>query len=135
MTLARRLVLALRSLLAMVLAFAAVYAVNMAGAGVAELTRFPWGGERRLLWDLGWVFVAGVAATVVAVGLAPAAPRVHAVAFFVLALAIDVAAVAQFGGDWPVWFSAGILSSLPLQVWLGASLVLRRGARKPVPEP
>lgn len=115
---------ALRSLLAMVLAFAVVALVNQGGGELAELAGFPGGGEPRLAWDLGWVFVAGVLAAWVVAKLAPRAPRMHAVVFFVLMLTIVVYAVAQLGGDWPRWFSAGIVLTLPLQVWLGARWAL-----------
>jgi hypothetical protein len=33
--------------------------------------------------------------------------------------------VVQLGSDWPYWFSAGILLTLPLQAWLGLRWALR----------
>lgn len=117
--------LALRSLLAMVLAFVVVALVNQGGGELAELAEFPGGGEPRLAWDLGWVFIAGVLAAWVVAKLAPRAPRMHAVVFFVLTLAVAVYAVVQLGDGWPRWFSIGILLGLPLQAWLGTRWALR----------
>lgn len=116
--------LALRSLLAMVLAFVVVVLVNQTGGELADLAGFPGGGERRLAWDLACVFVAGVLAAWCAARFAPRAPRMHAGAFFVLMLVVAVLAVIQLGSDWPRWFSAGILLGLPVQVWLGARWAL-----------
>lgn len=121
--------LALRSLLAIVLALAVVVLVNQGGGALADLAQFPKPGEGRLAWDLFVVFAAGTVGAWVAVRLAPGAPRRHAFSFFALSLAIIVFAVMKLGADWPWWFSAGILLSLPLQVWLGASWAMRRNAR------
>lgn len=122
MSLSQVFLLALRSLLTMVVAFAMVCLVNMAGGELADWTGFPPAGEARLVWDLGWVFIAGVLATRVLVKLAPRAPRAHALAFFFFWLLLGVVAVARLGSDWPRWFSAGILLTAPLQVWLGFRL-------------
>lgn len=117
--------LALRSLLTMTLAFVVVVLVNLAGGGLADASGFPEGGEARLAWDLAWVFLAGMFAAWLVVKLAPCAPRMHAVAFFALMLAVAVLAVIRIDGDWPRWFSAGILLAVPLQVGLGAGWVMR----------
>ena len=117
--------LALRSLLAMALAFAMLVLVNQAGGELADLTGFPAGGGHRLAWDLACVFVSGVLAAWGVVKFAPCAPRMHAGVFFALMLVVAVLAVMQLGDDWPRWFSAGILLGLPLQVWLGARWALR----------
>lgn len=106
--------LALRSLLAMTLAFVVVVLVNLAGGELADATGFPEGGEARLAWDLTWVFLAGMSAAWLAVKLAPCAPRMHAVAFFALMLAVAVLAVIRIDGGWPRWFSVGILLAVPL---------------------
>jgi hypothetical protein len=115
---------ALRTLLAMLAAFAVVEVINMGGSRLGDVLEVP-GSEVRLAWDLAWVFIAGLLATFAVVLLAPAAPGAHALAFFVLALVVDVVAVVLLGQDWPRWFSAGLLLSLPLQVWLGWRLALR----------
>lgn len=117
--------IALRSLFALVSAFVVVVLINLGGGELADKTGFPDGGEARLAWDLGGVFIAGVFAAWMAVKLAPRAPRAHAAVFFVLVLAVAVSAVIQLGGDWPRWFSAGILLAVPLQVGLGAGWALR----------
>jgi hypothetical protein len=104
--------IALRSLFALVSAFVVAVLVNLGGGELADTTGFPDGGEARLAWDLGWVFIAGVFATLLVVKLAVAA-----------------LAVIQLGGDWPRWFSAGILLAVPLQVGLGAGWALRGSKR------
>jgi hypothetical protein len=119
------LLFALRSLLAIVLAFVVVALVNQGGGALADLVRFPKPGEGRLAWDLLVAFSAGTLGAWVAVRLAPRAPRGHAFSFFALSLAIVVFAVMKLGADWPWWFSAGILLSLPLQVWLGVNWAMR----------
>jgi len=134
MSLTRVPLLVLHSLLAIALAFPVLSLANLAGGALADLTGFPDAGEGRLVWDLGWVFIAGVLAAWTVARLAPRAPRLHAAVFFVLMLVISVVAVARLGGDWPRWFSTGILVTLPLQVWLGAWLGLRgrkRAQREP----
>lgn len=125
----QRLLLATRSLLALAAAFAVFALANVAGGELADRTGFPEGNDARLGWDLAWVFIAGVVAAGTAVKLAPRAPRAHAVALFLLMLAICVLAVWQLGGDWPRWFSAGLLLTLPLQAWLGARLATRGDGR------
>jgi hypothetical protein len=125
MPLKRVSLLVLRSLLAMTLAFVVVVLVNLAGGELADATGFPQAGEARLAWDLAWVFLAGMFAAWLVVKLAPCAPRRHAVAFFALMLAVAVLAVIRIDGDWPRWFSTGILLAVPLQVGLGAGWALR----------
>lgn len=125
MPLKRGLSLALHSLLALTLAFVVVVLVNLGGGELADATGFPKGGEARLAWDLAWVFLAGMPAAWLMVKLAPCAPYAHAGLFFVLMLAVAVLAVMRFGGDWPRWFSAGILLAVPLQMGLGAGWALR----------
>ena len=117
--------LALRSLLALALAFVVVVLVNLGGGELADATGFPNGGEARLAWDLLLVFLAGMFAAWLVVKLAPCAPRMHAVAFCALMLAVAVLAVIRIDGDWPRWFSTGILLAVPLQVGLGAGWAVR----------
>ncbi|WP_101927486.1 MULTISPECIES: hypothetical protein [Luteimonas] len=116
---------ACRTALALALGFVAVVLVNLAGAWLASALGLADGGHRRLAWDLAIVCLAGVAGAWVVVRRAPRAPRGHALAFFVLALALDTIAVVQLGHGMPLWFSAGVLLTLPLQVWLGLRLALR----------
>jgi hypothetical protein len=129
MSLKRGFSLALRSLLAMGSALAVLPLVNLAGGALADSTGFPAGGEARLAWDLGWVFIAGSLAAWVVATLAPRAARAHAAVLFALMLVIDVLAVVWVGDDWPHWFNAGVLIALPLQVGLGAWWALRGGKR------
>lgn len=121
--------IALRSLLALASAAVVVALLNLCGGELADATGFPEGGEARLAWDLGWVFLAGASAAWMVVKLAPRAPRAHAAAFFVLMLVVAVLALIQLGGDWPCWFSVGILLAAPLQVVLGAGWALRGSKR------
>lgn len=117
--------IALRSLLALASASAVVVLVNLGGGELADTTGFPHGGEARLAWDLGWVFLAGASAAWVVVTLAPRAPLMHAAAFFALMMIVSGLAVIQLGGDWPRWLSAGVLLAVPLQTVLGAGWALR----------
>ena len=117
--------IALRSLLAMAMAVAVMVLANHAGGTLADWSGFPAGNDGRLAWDLGCFFLAGVFATAVLARLAPRAPRAHALAFGALLLVVIVLGVARLGGDWPRWFSAGLLLGLPLQLWLGAGGALR----------
>lgn len=121
--------LALRSLLAIAAGLAVLPLVNLAGGALADLTGFPAAGEGRLAWDLGWVFVAGSLGAWTVARLAPRAVHAHAAAFFALMLAVSVLAVARLGEDWPRWFSAGVLMTLPLQVGLGMWWALRSRGR------
>ena len=125
----RLVVPALRSVLAMAAGFVVVALVNQGGGELGDLIGFAGGGERRLAWDLGWVFIAGMLAAWVAVRLAPCARRAHAAVFFAAMLAVAAWAVAQMGDDWPRWFSAGVVLAVPLQVGLGACWALRGGSR------
>lgn len=116
----RTLLLVLRSLLAIALALVVVVVVNLGGGVVAGWFGFAAGGEGRLAWDLGWFVLAGVLASWTAVRLAPAAPRAHVATLFAILAVVGVLAVIELGADWPTWFSAGALLTLPLQAWLGA---------------
>lgn len=129
MALKRAAWIALRSLLALVLAVATMVLANHAGGAFADLTGFPQGNASRLAWDLGCFFVAGAVATGVCAGLAPRAPRAHALVFIALLLVVIVLGVARLGSDWPRWFSAGLLLGLPLQAWLGLRGAARATAR------
>ncbi|WP_226467495.1 hypothetical protein [Luteimonas panaciterrae] len=120
----------LRSLLAIALALAAVVVINLLGGELADWFGLPPGGDGRLAWDLGWVIASGTAAIWVAARAAPRAPRGHALAFFVMLLAAAVWGVVRMGGDYPGWFCAGLVLTLPLQGWVGMKLALlgRRGS-------
>jgi hypothetical protein len=117
--------IALRALLAVLAGLAAMSAIHLAGSGLATASGFPAGGPSRLGWDLLWVVLSGIAGAWVVVWLAPCAPRRHALGFFLLVLLMDGYAVAELGADFPLWFSAGLLLTLPVQVWLGMRLALR----------
>jgi hypothetical protein len=120
---------AFRALLALLAGFAAMFAINLAGSALATALGFPAGGSPRLGWDLLCVVLSGIAGAWTAVRLAPCMPRLHALAFFLLVLLMDGYAVAELGADFPAWFSAGLLLTLPFQVWLGARLALLPGRR------
>ncbi|HVI58872.1 MAG TPA: hypothetical protein VM619_08340 [Luteimonas sp.] len=121
---------ALRSLLALALAGAAFALGNWAGGELGDRLPLP-GGAVRLAWDLGWVFVAGIAAAWVVAKLAPRAPRLHVLAWCLLLLGVGACAALRMGDDWPWWFSAGLLAGAPLQGWLGARLARRRAGGAP----
>lgn len=116
----RRLVVFLRSLLALVLAIAAIPAVNLAGAWLSDHAfGLPPGGTLRLAVDLFWVFVAGFAGAWLMVKTAAIAKTAHAWAIFAIYLAADLHGAVTMGADFPRWFVIGFVGSLPLQVWLG----------------
>ncbi|MBO9717387.1 MAG: hypothetical protein J7507_11420 [Pseudoxanthomonas sp.] len=126
MTAGHQLRIASRALLAVLAGLAGMFAANLAGSALATALRLPAGGSPRLGWDLSWIVLSGIAGAWLVVRLAPCAPRRHALAFFLLVLLMDGYAVAKLGADFPPWFSAGLLLTLPLQVWLGTRLALRR---------
>ena len=80
----------------------------------------------RLAWDLLGVVLPGMLAFATLAGLAPRAPRAHVVAGFVMLVAVAVWAVTVLGCDFPAWFQAALLLSLPLQAWVGACAAPRR---------
>ncbi|KRB08634.1 hypothetical protein [Lysobacter sp. Root690] len=117
--------LILGSLLAMSAAVVALVSVNLIGGTLASWLGFPPGGTGRLAWDLAWAIAGGTAAIATATYCAPAAPRRHALVCFAALSIAAVYAVAQLGGDFPSWFCAGLLLSLPLQGWLGMKWALK----------
>lgn len=117
--------LSLGSLLAMSAAVFALVAINLIGGTLAPWLGFPPGGTARLAWDLAWAIAGGIAAIATATFCAPAAPRRHALVCFAALLIAAVYAVLQLGEDFPRWFCAGLLLSLPLQGWLGARWALK----------
>lgn len=117
--------LTLGSLLAMSAAVFALVAINLVGGTLAAWLGFPPGGTGRLAWDLAWAIAGGTAAIATATYCAPAAPRRHALICFAALSIAAVYAVMQLGGDFPPWFCAGLLLSLPLQGWLATTLALK----------
>ncbi len=105
----------LRSLLAMVTALAVLVAGVWLSGEAAAWMDLPKGGDARLAWDLAGVTVAGIAAFATAARLAPCAAGGHALALFLLLALAASWGVVTMGGDFPLWFRAGVLLSLPLQ--------------------
>lgn len=131
MSLSRFLPVALRSLLALVLAIVAIPAVNLAGAWLSEhVFGLPPGGNLRLVVDLFWVFMAGFTGTWLMVRTAAVAKTAHAWVLFAIYLAADLHGAMTMGEDFPRWFVIGFIALLPLQVWLGWWLAWGRRARK-----
>jgi hypothetical protein len=118
--------LILHSLLAMAAAAAVLVLVNLAGGEVARWLGLAPGGNARLGWDLAWTIAGGIAAIATAARCAAAAARGHALACLGLLGLATVYAVVQLGGDFPRWFNAGLVLSLPLQGWLGMRWGVRR---------
>lgn len=125
--------LILGSLLTMSAAVVALVSVNLIGGTLASWLGFPPGGTGRLAWDLAWAIAGGTAAIATATYCAPAAPRRHALVCFAALSIAAVYAVAQLGGDFPPWFCAGLLLSLPLQGWLGMKWALQLKDRTTLP--
>jgi hypothetical protein len=111
--------IAARSLAAFALAVVAIPAVSLSGAWLSEAAGLPRGGMLRLAVDLGWVAVAASVGAFAGVRTAAIAKCAHACAIFALYLSVAAYAVITMGNDFPRWFTAGLLASLPPQVWLG----------------
>lgn len=126
----RRLVIFLRSLLALVLAVAAIPAVNLGGSWLSShVFGLPPGGTLRLAVDLFWVFVAGFAGAWLMVKTAAAAKAAHAWTLFSIYLVAATYGAITMWDDFPRWFTLGLIASIPAQVWLGWWLA--RGRSRP----
>gem|GEM_PF-6985492 len=126
----------LQSVLAIVLGVIAVMIVNLPAASIVEPLfpgsldpdGMPLTAEAQGAF-LPILFLAGMAGAFVVVLVAPRAPVGHALVFGALAVVSDLAVVAEYGGIWPIWFSALVVLCVPPQVWLGAVLGLRARRR------
>ncbi|HRN62685.1 MAG TPA: hypothetical protein PLF73_09525 [Luteimonas sp.] len=128
----RTLRLALRSLLALVLAIAAIPVVNLAGAWLSEhVFGLPPGGTLRLAVDLFWISIAGFTGAWLLVRTAAVAKTAHAWLLFAIYLAAGLYGAITMGGDFPRWFVIGFLGLLPLQAWLGWWLAWGRRGKMP----
>ena len=110
------------SVLSVVVALFVLGMVSGAGGWIA-----PWlglgDGQLRLAWDLAWTILGGVAATAFAARYAPAWPYLHGGGVWVLIAAASAYAAWDLGNDFPFWFVATLLVSLPVQalgIWIGA---------------
>lgn len=110
------------SVLSVVVALFVLGMVSGAGGWIA-----PWlglgDGQLRLAWDLAWTILGGVAATAFAARYAPAWPYLHGGVVWVLIAAASAYAAWDLGNDFPFWFVATLLVSLPVQalgIWIGA---------------
>jgi len=119
MTALRTLGLVLISLLALILAAVAFLALNWSGGELAARLRLPPGGTPRLAWDLAWTVAAAALALWIVARWAPVAARAQAALTWLALAAMAVWAVANLGGEFPLWFDAGLLSALPALGWLG----------------
>jgi len=134
MPMPRTLRIALRSLLALVLAIAAIPAVNLAGGWLSgHVFGLPDGGNLRLAVDLFWVFMAGFAGTWLMVRTAAVAKTAHAWVLFAIYLAADLHGALTMGDEFPRWFVLGFIGLLPLQVWLGWWLAWGSSRRRKAP--
>jgi len=115
----RRMVVVLRSVAACVVSLYALRLVNQIGGELAAALRLPSGGDARLAYDLLWVVMAGVAGSMLMVGVAAVAKTAHAWVFLALYLALGVTLVWLAWEDFPRWFTLACLLTLPVQVWLG----------------
>lgn len=115
-------IMPLRSLLTMIAAMAVLVAGIGLSGEIATRLGLPAGGEFRLAWDLGGIVMPAWLAFVIAARLAPFAPRRHVSALLSMLMAAALWIVWRMGTDYPGWFNAGLLLSLPAAAWL----VLRR---------
>lgn len=119
MTAARALRLVLGSLLLLAVAAAAFVATNWTGGELAAALGLPPGGIARLGWDLAWTVAAAALALWIVARWAPVAARAQAALAWLALATMAVWAVANLGGEFPLWFDAGLLAALPLLGWLG----------------
>jgi hypothetical protein len=110
------------SLLCLFVAMVVLGMVSGAGGWIA-----PWvglaDGEARLAWDLGWTILGGFAATAFASRYAPTMPWLHGGLVWVMIVGASAYAAWDVGNDFPFWFVATLIGSLPVQglgIWLGA---------------
>ncbi len=129
MPIRQRLLIALRSLLALVVAIGAVQLVNIAGGWLSDALGIAPSSHARHVLDLLWAFLAGVAGAWCFVRIAATAKRAHAWFLLVLYLALDIQIVVQMRGIWPLWFGLGVVLTVPLQVWLGWRLATNKQQR------
>lgn len=111
------------SLLCVVVALFVLGMISGAASWTAPWVGLGEGGQVRLGWDLVWTLLGGVAATAFAARYAPNAAYVHGGVVWAVIAAASVYAAWDLGSDFPFWFVAVLLASLPLQamgIWLGA---------------
>lgn len=123
----RWILLGLQMLAILGLAIAAVVAVNFAGGTLWQWLAPSAGSEPRLAWDLGWWMASITLAFWVIARFMPRAPRRFVVAALLALMALALWAAHEMWGEYPHWFTVGMLLS-PL---LGAGLAMRwvrRGA-------
>src|SRR5690606_20155798 len=118
-----------RSALATMLALAALVLVNLAGARVSDAIP-ALAGDARLAADLAWRWLGGLAAAWLAAALAPVAKGLHVLVLFAAVGVVAIRWALGAWGDFPAWFTIGVLAGLPLQAGAGAWLerTRRRGA-------
>lgn len=116
------------SVLCVVVALFVLGMVSGAGGWVA-----PWvglgRGEGRLAWDLGWTILGGFAACAFASRYAPTWPWLHGGIVWAMIVGASAFAAWDLGNDFPFWFVAGLLASLPVQglgIWFGAKFRPKR---------
>lgn len=129
MPIRQRLLIALRSLLALVAAIIAVQLVNMLGSELSAALGIAPGSHARHVLDLFWAFLAGTAGAWCFVRIAAVAKRAHAWFLLALYLALDIQIVVQMREIWPLWFGLGVVLPVPLQVWLGWRLATNKQQR------
>lgn len=118
------------SLLVWALAAAAFVAANRCGGALAAWLGLPPGGAGRLGWDLAWTLAAAAWALWLLARWAPRAARAQALLAWALLAALAVWAVTTLGGEFPLWFDAGLLLALPVLGWLGWRWGSRRDANR-----
>ncbi len=116
------------SVLCVVVALFVLGMVSGAGGWIA-----PWvglgRGEGRLAWDLGWTILGGFAACAFASRYAPTRPWLHGGIVWAMIVGASAFAAWDLGNDFPFWFVAVLLASLPVQglgIWFGAKFRPKR---------
>lgn len=120
----------LRSALALAAATVALVLVNAGGSRVSGAIPAFAAGDARLAADLAWLWLGGLAAAWLAAALAPVAKGLHVLVLFAAVGVVAIRWALGAWGDFPAWFTIGVLAGLPLQAGAGAWLerTRRRGA-------
>lgn len=114
----------LRTLVAIVLGFAAIDLMHLAGSRLFPAAYSPPGAGSWLPLFLVLMLLAGIAGTFVMVLVSRHRPWLHALVFLAIMLALDISALLDVFAGRDLWFKAFMLLSLPLQAWVGARLAL-----------
>ncbi len=76
-------------------------------------------------------FVAGTIGAFTAALAVRRAEALHALLFGLVLLAFGIEALINPNPGWPLWFRALIVATMPVQIWMGATLVITARQQPP----